>query len=468
VGVAQVVIAGGGVVGLLTSLMVARDGHDVVVVERDGPPPFDAGPDGDFADWARPGVPQAVHAHTFLGRAGRVLREGTPDLLPALLARGITAVEHAFGAGFEDDVALEGRRLVLEGVIRRVVDRHPGVEILSGEQLVGLEARHIGGRIRVTGVRTADREVIRGDLVVDALGRRSPAPRWLRELEAAPPVEQHQPCGIHYFARHYRVRDGARLPDRMRPLAEVVPYGVFIVFGGDNGTFSLAGGLSSDDPHRAVLRDPEVFDRVLAAIPSVETYLEVAEPITDVHLMGALANRHRRLVVDGRPSVDGYVLVGDASLYTNATFGQGIALGFWQAQALIEALRRAADPGRIAYELETWTVATLKARFDEQARMDAATVDIMSAGARGAPLPDPPAERRPQAAAMRLLREEDPVVAPAVRRVRHLLTDWSDLHRDDAVQQRIQDYLDTDPSLSVGYGVLPRAEFERMVLTSRP
>jgi 2-polyprenyl-6-methoxyphenol hydroxylase-like FAD-dependent oxidoreductase len=217
-----------------------------------------------------------------------------------------------------------------------------------------------------------------------------------------------------------------------------------------------------------VLRDPEVFDRVLAAVPSVETYLEVAEPITDVHLMGALANRHRRLVVDGRPPVDGYVLVGDASLYTNATFGQGIALGFWQAQALIEALRRAADPGRIAYELETWTVATLKPRFEEQARMDAATVDVMSAGVRGAPLPDPPPERRPQAAAMRLMREEDPVVAPAVRRVRHLLTDWSDLHRDDAVQQHIQDYLDTDPCLSVGYGVLPRPEFERMVVTSRP
>jgi hypothetical protein len=34
------------------------------------------------------------------------------------------------------------------------------------------------------------------------------------------------------------------------------------------------------------------------------------------------------------PVVEGYLLLGDASLYTNATLGQGVALGFWQAQAL--------------------------------------------------------------------------------------------------------------------------------------
>ncbi len=303
-----------------------------------------------------------------------------------------------------------------------------------GTQLAGLVADDLGGRRRVTGIRTRDGAVVRGDLVIDPLGRRSPAPRWLQELNVPPPAEEHHPCGLHYFARHYRVRDGGRLPDEIRPAVQFVPYGLFIVFGGDNDTFSLAGGLSVEDPHRAVLRDPDVFDRVLGTIPKVESYLEIGEPITDVHLMGSLANRRRRLLFDGRPHVDGYVLVGDSSIYTNATLGQGISLGFWQAQALTDVLRRGRDPGRVAGDLEAWTESTLGPRFDQQARTDTAMAETMRDGLKGAPLPEPPAERRPVAAAMRLARDEDPIVAPVLRRVRHLLADESDITKDEAVQ----------------------------------
>lgn len=459
----QVVIAGGGVVGLLTSLMLARDGHDVVVLDRDGPPPVDGGPDSDFVDWSRPGVPQAVHSHIFLARTARVLRHRTPDILDGLLDRGVTSGAHDFGPGFEDDMTLEGRRLVFEGVIRRAAQRQPGVEFRPGTHVTGLEADDVAGRRRVTGVRTRAGHVVKGHLVVDALGRRSPASRWLRELDVAPPVEERHSCGLHYFARHYRVRNGGRLPNETRPVVNQVPYGLFIVFGGDNDTFSLAGGLSVDDPHRAALRDPAVFDRVLGAIPTVQPYLDVAEPITDVHLMGSLANRRRRLLVDGRPPPDGYVLIGDSSIYTNATLGRGISLGFWQAEALVDALRRRDDPGRAASDVEAWTEQTLGPLFDEQVRVDADITETMRAGIDGAPLRDPPPDRRPLVAAARLEREGDPVVAPVVRRVRHLLTDGSTVAEDEAVQQRIHDYLDKAPALSPGHGVLSRAQFERLV-----
>ncbi|WP_344812496.1 hypothetical protein [Microlunatus aurantiacus] len=63
-------------------------------------------------------------------------------------------------------------------------------------------------------------------------------------------------------------------------------------------------------------------------------WLSVGDPITDVTVMAGLANRRRTLIRDGAPVVRSLVLVGDALLYTNATFVQGIALGAWEAQAL--------------------------------------------------------------------------------------------------------------------------------------
>lgn len=81
----------------------------------------------------------------------------------------------------------------------------------------------------------------------------------------------------------------------------------------------------------------------------------------------------------------------------------------------------------------------------------------------GAPSPEPPDERRPMAAAIRLARDSDPIVAPVVRRVRHMLSDETDVTTDTAVQRRIREYLDSDPRLSAGHRALPRPDFERIV-----
>jgi hypothetical protein len=65
----------------------------------------------------------------------------------------------------------------------------------------------------------------------------------------------------------------------------------------------------------------------MAVMPDMQACEVVGTPITDVLLMGGLANRRRSLLLNGQPTVQGYVLVGDASLYTNATFGQALPSG---------------------------------------------------------------------------------------------------------------------------------------------
>ena len=47
----SVIICGGSVIGLATAMMLARDGHEVTVLERDGTPPAPAGQ--AWQDWQR-------------------------------------------------------------------------------------------------------------------------------------------------------------------------------------------------------------------------------------------------------------------------------------------------------------------------------------------------------------------------------------------------------------------------------
>lgn len=461
---ADVVVAGAGVVGLACALLLGRRGHEVLLLDRDAAPPGGS-PEDEFEGWTRSGVPQAIHSHVFRARSTRVLREEARDVIDALLERGITPSDVRFGEGFEDDVALSSRRLVYEAVLRRKVESQARIELRSGVDLGGLIARSDKTVSTVTGLRTRDGEQLHADLVVDACGRRSAAPRWLREIGESAPVEVLRPFGLHYFARHYRLHTGACYPSTAVPVSQGTPYGLFVAFGGDNRTFSLAGGLSKDDPHKAALRDGTIFDRVFSAIPALSPWIDAGVPITDVHLMAGLANRRRSLLCNGVPTVRGYLLIGDASLYTNATFGQGIALGFWQVQRLAQLSSQIGQNNdALVRELEDWTDRTLGPRFEAQCVSDEKMVQTMRAGIHGAPLPEPDEAHKPLFAVAALSRQGDQLAAAALARVQNLLAEPADLLADPLLAERVHSLLATDPPLGNGSGPLPRSEFEALVL----
>jgi len=84
---ARIVVIGAGVVALGTAMLVAGDGHQVVVLERDpeGPPsnPLDA-----WETWERPGLNQFRMAHAFLGGFRAVLDAELPQVAKALQGAG--------------------------------------------------------------------------------------------------------------------------------------------------------------------------------------------------------------------------------------------------------------------------------------------------------------------------------------------------------------------------------------------
>jgi FAD dependent oxidoreductase len=85
VGVSSVVVCGGGVVGLCTAMMLARDGLDVTMFEADPaepPAPVDA-----WSSWTRKGVAQFRQPHNLFGRFRQICDDELPGLTDKLLTR---------------------------------------------------------------------------------------------------------------------------------------------------------------------------------------------------------------------------------------------------------------------------------------------------------------------------------------------------------------------------------------------
>ncbi len=140
------VIVGAGIGGLVTALMLGRQGHEVVVCERDASP-VPADPDEMWSSWSRPGTPQARLGHTFLAGFRLMLEERLPDVIEDVLSVGAQRWDLALDMPGEERreedaelVLIMVRRPVMEGVLRRLAEAEETVEIRRGCQVMGLTA----------------------------------------------------------------------------------------------------------------------------------------------------------------------------------------------------------------------------------------------------------------------------------------------------------------------------------------
>jgi 2-polyprenyl-6-methoxyphenol hydroxylase-like FAD-dependent oxidoreductase len=179
----KIAVLGAGIAGLATALALSRDGVEIVLVERDE---VSVGEPLDAPTWPRRGIPHFLQAHAFTSRGRLELKTQFPDVFQALLDAGaddIALWRRLSGEVMseDEDLAMIGvRRPVIEWALRRAVLAEDGISVASGVQVVGLEADPSPTPI-VRGVRTnAGR--IEADLVVDAMGRRSPVPDWIESL----------------------------------------------------------------------------------------------------------------------------------------------------------------------------------------------------------------------------------------------------------------------------------------------
>ncbi|MFE5207768.1 FAD-dependent oxidoreductase [Streptomyces sp. NPDC056600] len=456
---ARVAVTGGGISGLGTALMLGRRGHSVVLFERD-PRLAAEDLDEDFFRWPRPRVPQAVQPHSLLAPVRTVLRAEAPDVHADLLRRGAREYHDfdwfperpPYRAGDEDLVTLRTRRIVLEAALTAAVRREPSVEVRRGEAVSGLVVRD-GRPPRVTGVRTGARSH-RVDLVVDASGRRSQVPAWLTAAGCRPPVVDSHRTGIAYLCRWYRTRPGGpRDPGRVRT-GSTGPFALAGVFPSDNDTFALHLVLSTGDPTRAALLDPEVFEAAARAFPATAAWLDLGpEPLSPVLAMAGLDNRWCALADEEGPVVEGLVNVGDSLVHTNPTLGHGVALGLLAGQRLA---RHAEEVAADAAGHHRWTTRALRPWFDAQVTADHVGGLRLARGESSGDV---------RAAAQAACAFDDPVVMRARAQVRHLLRTADDAYGCEEVREHVTAWLADRPGFTPGYEGPSRARWEALLAT---
>jgi 2-polyprenyl-6-methoxyphenol hydroxylase-like FAD-dependent oxidoreductase len=383
----KILVAGAGIAGLGAALALSGGAREVVFLDRDPPPP-DTSPEEAFTQWERRGATQLRHSHAFLGRLTSLIRDRYPDLMKELLAEGTRLFGFAEGLpptlenkytaekGDEDLTLLFSRRTTLELVIRRYAAKLPGVRFITDAGVRGLITRREGGKLIVEGLkveRNGAVEEMRADVVIDATGRNTVFPEWMR-AEGVAVREESSPCGILYFTRHYRLRDGQEEPPRDGvPGGGDLGYIKFGVFIADNQHFSvtLATPEIETEMRMAVMK-PEVFDAVCMALPGAARWMnpERAEPVSAVYSMGSLQNVWRHYMKDGAPQVLNFFPLGDAAVRTNPLYGRGCSSGFVEAHILRETLDATTDPTERAKMYEREFEKAIRPYFDSMVKLD--------------------------------------------------------------------------------------------------
>jgi 2-polyprenyl-6-methoxyphenol hydroxylase-like FAD-dependent oxidoreductase len=396
-----IIVLGGGVAGLATAMLLARDGHDVTVLERDAEPP-PATLEAAIEDWPRRGVAQFRQAHLLLPRGHAVLAEALPDVRDALLAAGAcrfdmlgvmppSLADRAPRAGDERFVTVTARRPVLEWVLARAAAAEAGVEIRRGTEARELVARGAGGTPHVTGVRTDAGEELGADLVVDAMGRRSRLPALLANVGARPVREAAEDSGFVYYTRYFRSRDG-RLPEYRAGMLTPFPAFSILALPADNDTWSVTVYVPAGDRALKALRHERAWSALLRACPLHAHWID-HEPITPIVALGGIVDRHRRFATEDGPVATGAVAVADAWSCTNPSLGRGMALGLVHACLLRDVVRQhIEDPALLAQVWDDATETALTPWYRSTVREDRARLRQLDAHRTGV-APPPPADR---------------------------------------------------------------------------
>jgi 2-polyprenyl-6-methoxyphenol hydroxylase-like FAD-dependent oxidoreductase len=227
------------------------------------------------------------------------------------------------------------RRPIIEWALRRAAAAEPAVEIRAGVRVTGLVTSE-NGPPRATGVAVNDGDPVRGDVVVDALGRYRCPEGWPRA------TGEPSDSGAIYYCRYFELAEGVEHLDTpiLNPRGDLGYMG-FNTFRGDNRTFAVILLVPATDHALRVLRHERTWRAACRAITPLDhmTSTDYARPITDVMPMGGLMNVDRT----GNPGVSGVVAVGDAFCHTDPAFAYGLSFALSHAQSLARAAADAPD-----------------------------------------------------------------------------------------------------------------------------
>jgi 2-polyprenyl-6-methoxyphenol hydroxylase-like FAD-dependent oxidoreductase len=368
------VVIGASLSGLFAAAVLSSHVEEVVVVERDRLPD---------SPRFRAGVPQSRHAHAFMEGGLRAMNTVLPGIVGELTAAGAVRTALPSQLLWLDATGWADRRLSSQGTfftctrallnytVQQRVARYARVRFVEATAVHGL--LHSGGAVRGVRLQAKGGEPyeLSADIVVDASGRSSSAPKWLAELGYPQPAEEVVDPGIAYATRVFRRTPRGNAQDfsvvSVQPTPEQPTMGLLIPVE-DDGWMLALGGLRGHEPPTDEAGWLE-FARNLRS-PIIHELISEAEPRGPIFGYRNTQNR-RRAYDKSERHPEGFLLLGDAVCTFNPIYGQGMSVAALEALALRDLLAQHGTGPGLARRVQKmvarvtsqpWTMATTEDR----------------------------------------------------------------------------------------------------------
>lgn len=351
----RAIVIGGSMAGLLAGRVLSDYFEQVTIIERDRFPQEPV---------PRKGVPQSNHFHALLKKGKLILEQLFPGLENDLITGGVPVFDSTadiawltsagWGIRFSSDLdVIAPSRPRLEWAVRQRLSAFKQVCFQEETEVKSLITND--NKSRVIGVlvhhnsseQTHHEEQLYADLIVDASGRASHAPKWLEQLGYTPPEETIVNSFLGYASQLFQIPadfkgDWKSIYIQATP-PDTTRGGVMSVVEGNRWMLTLGGGDKDYPPNEQVgflefarsLRSPVIYNAI-----------KDAKPLSPIFTHRGTENRLRHYDHLSRWP-ENFVITGDAVCAFNPVYGQGMTTAALGALTLQECLRQYQAKGEL-------------------------------------------------------------------------------------------------------------------------
>lgn len=333
------IVIGSGMAGLLAARVLTNHFDQVTIVERDR-----------FLEKPAPrsGVPQSHQLHLLLAQGLQILEQLFPGLSDELTLYGVPKIDciadfrwllpNGWTPQFPSEImTCTCTRNLLEFTIRKRLASSSHVKFLEASQVTGLLTN--SSNTAVTGVRVKEETELSAQLIVDASGRGSKAPKWLQNLGYDMPQETVVNSFLGYATRCYQSL--AKEPSDYK-LLYILPFAPHNPRGG--GLYPIEGnrwlvtlvGVGRDYPPT----DEAGFLDFARSLRSPEIYEAIKDGQSISPIYGYQRTENRLRHYEQLPRFpENFVVIGDAVCAFNPVYGQGMTVAALGAVTLDQCLK---------------------------------------------------------------------------------------------------------------------------------